>query len=78
MKKEVPKWKVKISKQDRLILLGLMHMASEHYKESSKCDVAMNKLIGVKEKWGSRLSDEWLEDKPNLDGVLKDMGIKVI
>ncbi len=70
--------KSKISKQERLVLLGLMYLANEAYKQSKACDVAMTNLIGCKDEWGTLLSDEWLEEKPNLDRVLRNMGIKVV
>lgn len=78
MKKVLPEYKSKITKQERLILLGLLFMANEHYKESVKCDVAMNKILGSKEKWGTLISDEWLEDAPNLDKVLEEMEVRVV
>ncbi len=70
--------KLKISKQERLVLLGLMYLANEAYKQSKACDDAMNTLLGAKEEWGTLLSDEWLQEKPNLDKTLKNMGIKIV
>ena len=67
----------KISKQDRLILIALMYLANQSYKEAEKCDKAMNKIIKSKEKY-TLLSDDWLQDEPNVDEVLKNMNIKVV
>jgi len=37
----------------------------------------MGTIIGSKEKYETLLSEEWLEEQPNLDRCLKDMEIRV-
>lgn len=74
-KNNSPKWRSVISKDERLTLIGLMHLAHQSYKEADRCDKAMHKIIGSKEKY-TLISDEWLEGE-DVDEVLKNMSIKV-
>ena len=67
-----------ITKAERLQLIGLMTLAHQAYKKMDEADDAMQEIVGDDGTGGAGLlSDEYFEDKPNVDATLKVMGIKV-
>lgn len=76
-KPEKSKFKLVITKTDRLSLIALMYIARQAVLKMEECDEAMSKIIGCKEKWDSLLSQEYFETTPNVDDCLKNMKIKV-
>lgn len=69
--------KKSITKDEYFQLAGLFHLAQQTNTELNKYSRAMENLIGVKERWGSLLTDRVLEPDETLDQCLKDMEVKV-
>lgn len=69
-----------ISKNEYLQLVGLVSVASKHYRAIHDCEEVIKEILDYESKWDSgvgHFSDEIFSDNPSVDNALKNMGVKV-
>lgn len=74
--------KTKVTKNERLQLLGIVVIAQQHAKQVMECERALADILGVEvESWGYDLGhfqDIIYEQDVNIDALLKKSDIEVV
>ena len=66
-----------ISYSEYLKVQGLHYLAHKHHSKGDEYNEAICDILGAEDRYAGCVSDETMEDRPNLDRALENEGVKV-